>query len=209
MRAAYQLDDTDRRLLTILQRGLPLVSRPYLEIARELSAEPSATSFAELSAEPSIESFAEPSTEPSQGALPAAGREGFAGSVEITEEEVLERIAALKEAGVIRRLSGFFDSGRLGYVSALCAARVRSEDLKQAAAFVNGYAGVTHNYVREHTYNMWFTLIARDIRERERILDEIEGCPWVEQVLRFYTRSRYKIQVAFDLESRADGQGRR
>ncbi|WP_130862507.1 Lrp/AsnC family transcriptional regulator [Bacilliculturomica massiliensis] len=205
MRAAYQLDDTDRRLLTILQRGLPFVSRPYLEIARELSAELSAESLEELSAESSTE----PSTEPSQGILPAAGREGFAGSVEITEGEVLERIAALKEAGVIRRLSGFFDSGRLGYVSALCAARVRPEDLKQAAAFVNGYAGVTHNYVREHTYNMWFTLIARDIRERERILDEIEGCPWVEQVLRFYTRSRYKIQVAFDLEHRADGQGRR
>lgn len=118
----------------------------------------------------------------------------------VSEQEVIERITVLKEENIIRRMSGFFNSGKLGYVSALCAIKVPPEKLGEAAAVVNRYPGVTHNYMREHEYNMWFTLIARDVKTRERILDEIEAAPCVEKVLRLYTNRRYKINVTFDLE---------
>ena len=118
----------------------------------------------------------------------------------VSEAEVIDRIAVLKDENIIRRMSGFFNSGKLGYVSALCAIKVQPERMDEAAQVVNRYPGITHNYVREHEYNMWFTLIARDVETRERILDEIEAQPCVEKLLRLYTNRRYKINVTFDLE---------
>lgn len=152
----HQLDTVDKAILMILQRGIPVTSRPYLAMAQEIG--------------------------------------------QVTEQEVIDRIAVLKEEHIIRRMSGFFNSGKLGYVSALCAIKVAPERLAEAAKVVNRYPGVTHNYLREHEYNMWFTLIARDVETRERILDEIEAQPCVEKVLRLYTNRRYKINVTFDLE---------
>ena len=153
----HQLDAVDKAILMILQRGIPIASRPYQLMADEIG-----------------------------GGL--------------TEQEVIDRIAILKDEHIIRRMSGFFNSGKLGYTSVLCALKVAPEHLGQVALLVNAYPGVTHNYVREHAYNMWFTLIARDVPTRERILDEIEACPQVEGLLRLYTNQRYKINVTFDLE---------
>ncbi len=152
----HQLDPVDKAILMILQRGIPVTSRPYLAMAEEIGG--------------------------------------------VSEAEVIDRIALLKEENIIRRMSGFFNSGKLGYVSALCAIKVPPERLAAAAQVVNRYPGITHNYVREHEYNMWFTLIARDVETRERILDEIEAQPYVEKLLRLYTNRRYKINVTFDLE---------
>ena len=67
---------------------------------------------------------------------------------------------AMAEAGIIRRLGANFTSRKLGYTSTLCAARVAPESLDHFVAVVNRYPGVTHNYLRRHRYNVWFTLIA-------------------------------------------------
>jgi DNA-binding Lrp family transcriptional regulator len=78
-----------------------------------------------------------------------------------SEAEVLERVAAMTEAGIIRRLGANFASRKLGYTSTLCAARVPPDKLEQFVAVVNHYPGVTHNYLRRHHFNVWFTLIAK------------------------------------------------
>jgi DNA-binding Lrp family transcriptional regulator len=85
----------------------------------------------------------------------------------LTEEEVLERVARLKAGGVIRRIGGNFVPGKLGYVSTLCAACVPADQVESFAKIVNRYPGVTHNYQRDNTYNVWFTFIAPSMEEIE------------------------------------------
>src|SRR3954452_14633207 len=76
----------------------------------------------------------------------------------IPEPEVRERVAKVKDAGVLRQLSAIFDTRALGYTSALIAAKVDADRIDDAAAVVNGHPGVSHNYKRNHTYNLWYTI---------------------------------------------------
>ena len=74
------------------------------------------------------------------------------------EDTVLERVAALREQKVIRQISAIFDSRRLGYRGMLVAARTPAERQDEAAAVFSTHPGVSHNYLREHELNVWFTL---------------------------------------------------
>ena len=71
---------------------------------------------------------------------------------------MLERVAALREQKVIRQISAIFDSRRLGYRGMLVAARTPAERQDAAAAVFSSHPGVSHNYLREHELNLWFTL---------------------------------------------------
>ena len=75
-----------------------------------------------------------------------------------TEQQVLERIARLRRDRIIRQISAIFDTRRLGYRSCLVAARTSAERADDAAAAINTHPGVTHNYEREHDFNIWFTV---------------------------------------------------
>jgi siroheme decarboxylase len=75
-----------------------------------------------------------------------------------TEQQVLERIARLRQERIIRQISAIFDTRRLGYRSCLVAARTSAERADDAAAAINTHPGVTHNYEREHDFNIWFTV---------------------------------------------------
>ena len=77
-----------------------------------------------------------------------------------SEEEVLQRVQDLKDREVIRRIGANCNSRKLGYTSTLCAAKVPSRLMARFVEVVNSYMGVTHNYRRDHDYNIWFTLIA-------------------------------------------------
>ena len=72
--------------------------------------------------------------------------------------EVLARIARLREAGIIRQISAIFDTRALGYRSTLVAMRLPPERLEAGAAVVSAHPGVSHNYARQHHFNLWFTL---------------------------------------------------
>ena len=74
------------------------------------------------------------------------------------EDAVLERVAALREQKVIRQVSAIFDSRRLGYRGMLVAARTPVERQDDAADVFSSHPGVSHNYLREHELNLWFTL---------------------------------------------------
>ena len=75
------------------------------------------------------------------------------------EEEVLANVLNLKKQGIIRRLGANFQSKKLGFRSTLCAAKVPDDKLDLFIQEVNAKKGVTHNYLRKHEYNVWFTLI--------------------------------------------------
>ncbi|MDN5347793.1 MAG: siroheme decarboxylase [Clostridia bacterium] len=117
----------------------------------------------------------------------------------VREEEIINRIGRLKEKGIIRRIGAVFDLRRLGYTSTLCALKVPPEKLKEAAAVVNSYTGVTHNYLREHEYNMWFTLIGPSRQKLEEIMAEIKARTGIEDLLELPAEKFYKIRVNFDL----------
>jgi DNA-binding Lrp family transcriptional regulator len=78
--------------------------------------------------------------------------------IEMSEKEVIKRIERLKREGVIRQVSAQFDMRALGYRSCLVAASVSDEKVEQAANVINAHPGVTQNYRRNHTLNLWFTI---------------------------------------------------
>ncbi len=118
----------------------------------------------------------------------------------IGEEEVIERIRALKEKGIIRRIGATFEPRKLGFTSTLCAASVPEERIEEFVAVVNSYPGVTHNYERDHDYNIWFTLIGRSKEEIERSIAEIEERTGIRGIKNLPTIRRFKINVSFSFE---------
>uniref|UniRef100_A0A7C3Z0R9 siroheme decarboxylase n=1 Tax=Desulfobacca acetoxidans TaxID=60893 RepID=A0A7C3Z0R9_9BACT len=119
--------------------------------------------------------------------------------VGVSEEEVLARVKRLHEAGIIRRIGANFTSRKLGYTSTLCAARVPPEKLPHFAAVVNRYPGVTHNYLRKHRYNVWFTLIAESPDRLAEIIEEIRKAGGVEEILSLPAKEIFKIKVDFPM----------
>ena len=122
-----------------------------------------------------------------------------ASRVGASEGVVLARVTAMAEAGIIRRLGANFTSRKLGYTSTLCAARVKPASLDHFVAVVNRYPGVTHNYLRRHRFNVWFTLIAESEERLNRILEEISQAAEVEEILSLPAQEIFKIKVDFPL----------
>ncbi len=116
----------------------------------------------------------------------------------ISEDEALARVRALAESGVIRRIGASFDSQKLGHRSTLVAAKVPPERLREVADIVSSFPQVTHNYGREHEYNLWFTIIARDTAEMERVLDEIKARTGIPDMHMLPAERMFKIRVNFE-----------
>ena len=123
--------------------------------------------------------------------------------VGIAEQEVFERVKALKRSGVIRRIGGNFQSHRLGWKSTLCSARVPEEKLDQFIAEVNALPGVTHNYLRDHPQNIWFTYIGSSWRDVSDTLAGITRRTGVE-ILNLPAEKMYKIKVDFSMNEGSD-----
>jgi DNA-binding Lrp family transcriptional regulator len=78
--------------------------------------------------------------------------------IDMSEKEVIKRIERLKRESIIRQVSAQFDMRALGYRSCLVAASVPDEKVEQAAGVISAHPGVTQNYRRNHTLNLWFTI---------------------------------------------------
>ncbi|RJX19505.1 MAG: Lrp/AsnC family transcriptional regulator [Desulforudis sp.] len=149
-----QLDNTDRQLLNLIQKQIPVSSRPYAVIGAELG---------------------------------------------IDEAEVIARIKSLKESGIIRRIGGFFDSRKMGYAGTLCAMKVPEARIEEVAGIINGYYQVTHNYIRDHGYNLWFTVLAPSPEQRNQIIEEIKGRTGIGDLMSLPAKRLFKISVKFDV----------
>lgn len=117
----------------------------------------------------------------------------------ITECESLARVRALRERKVIRRLGANFDSWKLGFRSTLCAAKVPEDRIDAFVAEVNRHVNVTHNYLRNHEYNIWFTCICPSWEQVCSLLDGITertGIP----ILNLPATKLYKIRVDFRMD---------
>lgn len=82
----------------------------------------------------------------------------LAARLDISVAEVIARLSKAKSAGILRQLSAIFDTRALGYRSSLVAARVDHHRIDEAAARLNEHPGISHNYKRNHDFNLWYTL---------------------------------------------------
>lgn len=116
----------------------------------------------------------------------------------ISEEEALSRVRKMRRAGIIRRLGANFQSGRLGFFSTLCAAHVPAAKKSLFVERVNSEKGVTHNYERDHHWNIWFTLIAPSREAVQELLKGIEADTGVA-IVNLPAVKLYKINVDFPM----------
>lgn len=123
----------------------------------------------------------------------------IAEKLNMTEADLLDRIRAMKEEMLIRRIGGNFSPDRLGYHSTLCAAKVPPDKLDLFTRTVNAYPGVTHNYMREHEFNVWFTFIAPSKELIQERLDEISDRTGVSPILNLPATRVFKISANFKL----------
>jgi DNA-binding Lrp family transcriptional regulator len=121
----------------------------------------------------------------------------------IDEAEAIERISRMRASGSIRRVRALYDATKLGYVSALVACRVDPDRLEAVARHLNALTEVSHNYLRAHAYNLWFTLIARDPERREKLLGAIRALEGVRELHLLPATRTFKLQVDFKMEEGA------
>ena len=117
----------------------------------------------------------------------------------ISEKDVMQRTSHLKEIGLIRQINAIFDTRRLGYKSALVAFMVKPNKLDQVAEQVNKHSGVSHNYERNHEFNMWFTLAVPPYTEIKTDLDRMASIDGVVKYRVLPTLKLYKIGVRLDM----------
>jgi len=155
--AAVPLDETDKRVLNLMQGRFPLEPRPYAAVARE------------------------------------AG---------LREDEVMGRVRALLDDRIIREITPIYDTRALGYASMLVAAKVDAEHPHRAAQVINEHPGVSHNYLRNHEFNLWFTIA---VEEESRLglqgtLDVLQRLTGAESIRQLPTLKLFKIRMDLEME---------
>jgi len=152
------MDDTDKKLLSLLQREVPIIPRPWAAFG-------------------------------------------------LPEAEALQRIRALKQAGLIRQISAIFDTRSLGYQSSLVAAKCDPQHEAAVAALINAHPGVSHNYARNHDYNLWFTIAVSPASRLglEKTVQRLQQQTGADAMRLLPTLRLFKIGVELDLEG--DGHG--
>ena len=117
----------------------------------------------------------------------------------ITEQEVRDRIGRVKELGVLRQLSAIFDTRALGYGSALVAAKIDPDRIDEAAAVISAHPGVSHNYKRNHAYNLWYTIAVPPGESLEDHIDVLHRESGALVTRKLPTLKLYKIGVKLDM----------
>ncbi len=156
------MEDLDRKLLNLVQKDFPLVSRPFAELGRRLG---------------------------------------------LTEEEVLKRLARLTDEGLLRQIGGIFNPSALGYRTSLVAFEVSKEGIETAARVINIHPGVSHNYLRDHRLNFWFTIAVPPGISLEEEVERLARRAGAERFLILPIKRVFRIAVIFDLEEGTAGNG--
>jgi DNA-binding Lrp family transcriptional regulator len=159
--AAVPLDETDKKLLNLMQGSFALTERPFAHVG-ELAG--------------------------------------------IPEAEVMARVRHLLDKRIIRELTPIFDTRALGYSSMLVAAKVDAANPHRAAQFINSHPGVTHNYLRNHDFNLWFTLAVEpdSALGLDGTLDVIAAKTGAESIRQLPTLKLFKIRMDLEMEGGTD-----
>ncbi len=139
-----------------------------------------------------------------QGGVPLTGEiwDAIGAPIGMTGDEVLRRLRRLREANVLRSIGPVIEPEEVGLeASSLIALRVPPERIEEVAAIINEYQEVSHNYRRNHVYNIWFTLSSPSWRDLEQVREEIRTRTGLEKedLLDLPRRRRFKIGVRFHI----------
>jgi DNA-binding Lrp family transcriptional regulator len=148
-----------------------------------------------------------------QNDLPLVERpwQALADEIGMDEDEVLERLARLRGEGVVRQISAIFDTRRLGYRSSLVAAKTREGTRDAAAEIINAHPGVTHNYEREHAFDLWFTIAVPPDSQigMEESIDLLGRMAEVESIRPLPALRFFKIGVDLDMVGGRDPKAKK
>jgi siroheme decarboxylase len=124
----------------------------------------------------------------------------------IPEDEVLTRVKRLLDGRIIREITPIFDTRALGYSSMLVAAKVDPEYPHRAAQFINTHPGVTHNYLRDHDFNLWFTLATEPGSPLglDGTIEIIQAKTGAHSIRQLPTLKLFKIRMDLEMEKGTD-----
>ncbi len=114
-------------------------------------------------------------------------------------EIIKEKLINLKKIGVLRQLSAIFDTRKLGYTSSLVAMEIEHDKLDYVANQINRHPGVSHNYERDHQFNLWFTLAVPPGADLNSELEKFNVLKGIKKVRMLPTLQLFKIGVKLDM----------
>jgi DNA-binding Lrp family transcriptional regulator len=139
-----------------------------------------------------------------QGSFPLEQRPfaGVATLARLDEDEVMQRTQRLLDARIIRQITPIFDTRALGYSSMLVAAKVDPRFPHRAAHVINEHPGVSHNYLRNHDFNLWFTIATEPDSKLglEGTLDVLAREAGAESMRQLPTLKLFKIRMDLEME---------
>lgn len=121
----------------------------------------------------------------------------IADELNMSEDEVLEILQEQKKSNIIRQTSAIFDTKRLGYVSSLVAFKIPSDKISDAVRIINSHPGISHNYERNHDFNIWFTVAVSPTSELglEKTVEILAKATGAEDYIILPTLKLFKINV--------------
>ena len=125
--------------------------------------------------------------------------DAIAKKFDTTPEIIKEKLNNLKEIGVLRQLSAIFDTRKLGYTSSLVAMEIEHDQLEHVASQINRHPGVSHNYERDHQFNLWFTLAVPPGADLNSELEKFNVLKGIKKVRMLPTLQLFKIGVKLDM----------
>ena len=125
--------------------------------------------------------------------------EVIAEKLQIPKDELWDRVQAMLDKGIIRRMGASFDSNKLGFRSTLAAVSVDPRLVDRASEVISQFCEVTHSYLRNDVFNIWFTLIAIDDSRIENILEQIRKSLSLDRsnVLNLPMKRLFKLDARF------------
>lgn len=120
----------------------------------------------------------------------------------LSEEDLIRRIKVLKKRKLIRYIGAIFEGKKLGIKSTLVAMSVPKKDLARVIGVINSYLQVSHNYLREGEFNIWFTLSAPSITRLTGLLKQIKQKTGITKILNLETVRVYKVDARFKLNNK-------
>jgi len=120
----------------------------------------------------------------------------------ISEEDAMARVQHLLDQRIIRQVTPIFDTRALGYSSMLVAAKVDAENPHRAAKVINAHPGVSHNYLRNHEFNLWFTIATEPDSKLglDGTLEALAAEAGAESVRQLPTLKLFKIRMDLEME---------
>ena len=137
----------------------------------------------------------------------------------VSEQDAFDEVEKMRASGVIRRIGGVYDSKKLGFISRLCAGKVPASSLdfsaephsqtpmEKFAAVVMSEPAITHNYIRSHEYNVWFTVIAENESAIQAVVDRVCAKTELRDVYVLTATKKYKINTVMSLDERRGSAG--